>query len=107
MITAVEQGECFRHIVSGNESCEIVASEKFDIPVTGEKGRNITVKTNISAVSPLNKGEKVGELDIYYGGELIGTVDAIAADDIGGEEKINIKPCFLTTVKRLLKNILG
>lgn len=107
MITAVEQGECFRHIVSGNESCEIVASEKFDIPVTGEKGRNITVKTNISAVPPLNKGEKAGELDIYYGGELIGTVDAIAADDIGGEEKINIKPCFLTTVKRLLKNILG
>ena len=110
MVEAVSEGECVRHIVSGGEDCEIVAAEGFSVPVNGDKGADITVKVEVSddIAPPLNKGEKVGVLRIYCGGEQVGCVDAEAGSDMAAAEpEYRIKPCFFTTLKRMIKSIFG
>ena len=108
-VTAVEKGECVRHITDGKSTCEIVAAEDFEVFINSRKGTDITVKTEISeAVSPpLNKGEKVGVLYIYKGDELLGSVDAEAASDMPLEGEYRSKPCFFTMMIRMIKSILG
>lgn len=109
MIGAVEEGECVRHIVSENGDCEIVAASGFSVPVNGDKGRDITVRTEISddIAPPLNKGEKVGVLRIFCGGEEVGCVDAVAGSELAADTEYRIKPCFFTVLKRLVKSIFG
>lgn len=109
-VTAVEEGECVRHLVSGGDHCELVAAETFTVAASGDDGVDITVKTEISdgIAPPLNKGEKVGVLRIYCGGEEIGAVDAVAGSEIGAcEDGCRIKPCFFATLKRLLRAVIG
>ncbi len=108
-VTAVEKGECVRHIVSESGACELVAADSFEIPVNSKKGTDVTVRIDISDMiaPPLNKGEKVGILEIYSGDELLGTVDAVAASDLSLEGGYKAKPCFFTAMIRIIKSILG
>ena len=93
----------------GNGDCEIVAASGFSVPVNGDKGRDITVRTEISddIAPPLNKGEKVGVLRIFCGGEEVGCVDAVAGSELAADTEYRIKPCFFTVLKRLVKSIFG
>lgn len=108
-ICAVEKGECIRHLVSGDDDCALIAAEGFTVPVDGSKGKNITVKVNLpeSIVPLLNKGEKAGSLDIYCDDTYVGSVDIVADKDISIGEDYRMKPCFFTTVKRLIRDLIG
>ncbi len=110
MVNAIDKGECVRHIVSGGESCEIVAGDDFEIPVNNDGGANVTVVAEISdqLAPPLNKGEKVGVLKIYCGDDFLGYVDAVAGSDMNAADtEYKTKPCFTSVIKRMLKSIFG
>lgn len=106
-IKAVESGECMRHLVSRDDECSLVAANDFTVPVDGSKGKNITIKVNLSEeiVPMLNKGEKVGNLDIYCDDTYVGSVDIVAEKDISLGEEYKIKPCFVTVVARLIRGL--
>ena len=80
------------------------------VPELLRMGADITVKVEVAddIAPPLNKGEKVGVLRIYCGGEQVGCVDAEAGSDMAAAEpEYRIKPCFFTTLKRMIKSIFG
>ena len=91
--------------VRGGESktVELSATEDFYISENkDEKFKNITVKCDIpkEITAPVYKGDKIGELSVYYKGELQNTIDLCAQADVGiKEEKENF---FWKNFKKLL-----
>lgn len=109
-LTAVKAGDCVRHIVSGDGECDLVAKTDYYVPVNGSDGRDIEVLVNAprEIYTPLNAGEKVGELEVYYKDELLGKADVVAKDNFyRTENKARVKNCFWFYVRTLLRNIFG
>ena len=107
-VTAVKAGDCVRHIVSNGGECELISKTDFYVPVNGSANRDIEVLVNAprEIYTSLNAGEKVGELEIYYGDELIGKTDVVAKDDFyRTEEKAKVKNCFWFFAATLLRKI--
>lgn len=108
IVKTVKKGDCIRHVVFGKESGKFMAADDFEVPVNGDKGGEFEVKVNIpeDLYLPFNKGEKVGELEIYNGENFIGSVDVIADSDMNYEGKAKTKRCFGFWFVTLIRNLL-
>lgn len=109
-LTAVKKGDCVRHIVSGDGECDLIAAADFYVPVNGNNGRDIDVHINAprEIYTSLNASEKVGEIEVYFGKELLGKTDVVAKDDFyRTEKKAKVKNCFWFYVTTILRNIFG
>ena len=106
-VMAVKKGECIKRIKSENDQCALVAADDFVIPYNGGQ-HNINLSLNLpdKMDMPLNKGEKIGFIDIISDGRKVGEVDIIARDDFVPEEKNDIKTCFGFVFKNIIRNIL-
>ena len=83
-------------------SADIISKETITIlNKKSDKIRNITYETDIKEITaPINKGDKVGTINIIEDGNIISKVDATVKENI---EKAN----FLTILLRNLKEILS
>lgn len=83
-------------------SVDIISKETITIlNKKSDKIRNITYETDIKEITaPINKGDKVGTINIIEDGNIISKVDATVKENI---EKAN----FLTILLRNLKEILS
>ena len=108
-LTVVKAGDCVRHVVSREAECDLVAKNDFYVPVNGSRGRDIDVRLNVpkAVYSPLNAGEKIGELEVYFDNGLLGKVDVVAKEDFVYESRARIKNCFWFYMTTLLRNALG
>ena len=106
--TTIKKGDCFKHIVSENGSCNLVARDDFEIYTNHNGGHKVEIIRHIpqNIDFPLNEGEKVGYAEIIYDGKAIGKVDIISDSDFKAEGKTKIKNCYMFTFLNLLRNIL-
>jgi len=86
-----------------SKTVELCAEKDFYISENkDEKFKNISVKCNIpkEVTAPVKKGEKIGELTIFYKENPLETINLLAAADIGFLE--NKRGNFLENFKKLL-----
>jgi D-alanyl-D-alanine carboxypeptidase (penicillin-binding protein 5/6) len=82
-----------------------VAAESFTVPFSDGETLAIDVVNHLmdNLTGPINAGEKVGYMDISYGGEWIGTVDIISESDVVGVNDIRLRNSFYDTFLNVLK----
>jgi D-alanyl-D-alanine carboxypeptidase len=82
-----------------------VAAESFTVPFSEGETLAIDVVNHLmdNLTGPINAGEKVGYMDISYGGEWIGTVDIISESDVVGVNDIRLRNSFYDTFLNVLK----
>ncbi len=85
-----------------SKTVEVCAEKDFYISENkNEKFKNITVKCNIpkEITAPVKKGEKIGELTVFYKNNPLETINLLASVDIEYQE--NTKDSFLKNLKKL------
>lgn len=104
----VKADECVKHLVSGKSQCELVAAEGYSLCVSGEENHDIEVVTHIpdNIDFPVNRGEKVGYLEVCCKSRTIAKVDVIADNDFMPNTQTRVKNCYKFTLVTLLRNIL-
>lgn len=105
---AVNAGDSIKQMNVGGGVYNMTAVNEFVLPVRKGENSPITVISHISENlrAPLNKGEKVGYLEIQYKGKEVGKVDVISEEEIALEGEIIIKENFFSVLLRCLKKIL-
>ena len=101
----ISEGERVKTASSGGENHAFVTASAFVLPYKEGNMLPVDIETHIAENTscPINAGEKVGYMDISYGGEKIGRVDIISKHDIFGEEKLTLKDSFADAFLRVLK----
>lgn len=105
--TLVRAGDTIRHISSDKSKCNLVAESDFTISTNGgpnefEIVNNIPKTIDFS----INKGEKVGYMEIKLNGKSIGNVNIIADRDFETDKNADTTKCFAYVIINLLKNIV-
>lgn len=101
--TVVEAGSIVKtaKTADGLAYSAVTAGEYAATVPKGESAEaDISVKIADRLKSPVNKGEKIGKLDISYRGDVIESIDLVADHDVGqisGRSK-NFLDCFLVIV---------
>lgn len=106
--TVVKQGDCIKHVIADRNECKFVAKEEYGIYVNSDSKHNIEIITHIPKKInfAINKGEKVGYLEIKANDVTIGKVDVVSDDDFSLNKDTRVKNCFVFTLSTLLRNIL-
>lgn len=104
----VRKGDCIKHITADKNECKLVAAEEYGIFLHSDSGHNTELITHIPQKVDfnLNKGEKIGYLEVKVNGVTVGNVDIIAEEDFSFEGEAKVKNCFLFTFLIILRNIL-
>lgn len=103
----IKKGDCIKHIKSGKEECSLIAKKDFSVAVNGGKNDFEVVKCLPKTMNfPLNKGEKVGYVNIKANGEIIGTVDMVSEKDFYPKSEKMLKNCFWFAVLIILRNLI-
>lgn len=99
----IRKGVCIKHA----DDCALVAKEEFSVYTNGEKNNYEIIQNLPDEIDfPINKGEKIGYLEIRANNKQIGIVDVVAKTDFVPRKTTVIKNCFLFTLTNLLRNIL-
>ena len=98
----IEAGDVLKEVSVGDENLKIVAGESLaavDVKdIKEERELRVSIIKEIKA--PINKGEKLGEAQLYQNGRLIGEIDLVAESDVFEIRKE--KEGFFRTIKELL-----
>ncbi len=99
----LSRGDCVKHI----GECRLVAKNGFSVFTNGENSDFEIVNNLPSSMDfPVNKGEKVGYIEIKANGESIGRVDIVADGDFVPKGKVKTRACFMFTLVNLIRNIV-
>ena len=87
----------------------MVAASDFTIPFKEHQKTQVEVISHISndLQAPINRGEKVGCLEIVCDGVSVGEVDIISENDIYGVSNIRLKNRFFQQLYKSCENIVG
>ena len=103
----IKKNDCVMHAVSGKEECALVTKDGFSVFVNGNKNKFEIIKHIPGTVDfPLNKGEKIGYLEIKANGESVGTVDVVAQKDFNPNGAVQVKNCFMFSFLNILRNLI-
>lgn len=104
----VKSGDCMKHVVFEKEECSLVAENEFAVYVSNYGGNGFEVIKHIPKTIdfPLNRGEKVGYIEIKTNGETIGTVNVVAEKDFNPSGDAEVKNCFMFTFLNILRNLI-
>ncbi len=81
----------------------VIPSESFSVPIRKGENNNITVKLKMNALyAPVNKGEKVGVLEVYNGDNLLASIDAVSDKDVYAVTKQ--KKGYFNSLIKILQN---
>lgn len=106
--TLVNKGDTIKHLVGADSECSLVAAESFDVFVNKDWGHKFEIVTHLPKKIDfsLNKGEKVGYIEILSDGKTIGFADVEADRDFVFKKQARIKNCVMFTFMTVLRNIL-
>ncbi len=104
----VGKGETVKKLSLSGKSYSFVTADSFTMPFREGKMKKINVTAHMAdgLSAPINAGEKVGYMEITYGGEEIGTVDIISEKDIYADDNTadyKFKNSFFNMFIRILK----
>lgn len=101
----IKKGEPVKTVSSDGKDYSLVTADSFVMPFDEGKMKEINISPHITdnTAIPINAGEKVGYMEITYGGEKIGSVDIISESDIYGGADFKLKNSFLSVFKRVLR----
>lgn len=104
----IKKGDVLKKIVSGNEECILAAADDFSVYTTEGGGKEFDIEICLpnDVDFPLNKGEKVGCVQIRHENSVIGVVDIISEKDFYARDKTKIKDNFFFVLKTILRNNL-
>ncbi len=103
----IKKDDCMKHAVSGRDECALVAKDNFSVFVNGNKNDFELIKHIPETVDfPLNKGEKVGYIEIKANGETVGTVDVVAEKNFNPQGNVQVKNCFVFAFLNILRNLI-
>lgn len=86
----IGQGDIIKSSQTADKiSYNACAAESYDSTVLKgkESGAEITVRIADGLKSPINKGEKIGVMDISYRGDVIKSIDLVSQSDVVSEKK--------------------
>lgn len=101
--TVVETGSIIKTAKTADGiSYNAAAADGYEatVPKGGNAEADISVKIADRLRSPVNKGEKIGKLDISYRGDVVKSIDLVADSDVWRESDgtKNFLDCFLVIV---------
>lgn len=101
----IAEGESIKVASVKGHKYSFVTASAFNIPYREGSMLPIDIETHMSdePLCPINAGEKVGYMEIRYGGEIIGSVDIISESDIYGKGKLMIKNSFKKAFLNIIK----
>ena len=104
----ISEGQCVKKADINGRSYSFVSAGSFTVTFRTKQPKSYTVENHIVGEMPraINKGEKVGYSAIYYGDELIGSVDIISNEDIYGTDNIRLRNSFIRKLGRVLENLI-
>ncbi len=101
--TVCEKGESagtYKTEGTDKEEIKLYYGDGFTAAITADEESKISRKAVFDVKYPIKKGQKVGRLDIYYDGALIGSVDILSA------ENASVKQTVFGTMQNLFKGII-
>ncbi len=103
----IKKGDCIKHITSGKIESGLVMAEEYGVYVSTDSRHNFEVVSHIpqNIDFPINKGEKVGYVEIKANDRTIGKVDVVSDCDFVPKGDTKVKNCFLFTVLTIFRNI--
>lgn len=109
IVNVVKAGDCIKYAVSNGDRCKLVAETDFNVPVTGDAGRDFELRTKLPLFiyMPLNANEKIGEIEIYDRGNFIGKVNVVAESDFVPDKVAAVRTSFWYLLISILRSILG
>ena len=83
----VHQGQHLKSaaVVKGiSEKVKVTAAESFYYPLKEKEEKKVTYRYILKEPykAPLRKGERIGEVEIYLGKEVVGVIDLLAGQDV-------------------------
>ena len=104
----IEQGDTVKVTNIDGKDYSMVAASDFTIPFKEHQKTQVEVISHISndLQAPINRGEKVGCLEIVCDGVSVGEVDIISENDIYGVSNIRLKNSFFSSFIRVAKILL-
>ncbi len=106
--TLVREGDCIKHIKNGQSQCELVTAEGYDVCINEKNPHDFQLITHIpkNINFPLNKGEKIGFLEIRLNDRTLRNIDIIVNDDFEPDKDTKAESCFMFTLLTTLRNLL-
>ncbi len=106
--TLVREGDCIKHLKSGKQDCMLITSKGYDVCINEKSSHNFELVTNIpeNIDFPLNKGEKIGFLEVKLNGRVLERIDIISKDNFEPYKETKAETCFMFTLITLLRNLL-
>ena len=103
----ISRGQCVKKAAAGGKTYSFVAADSFSVNFRNNQPDGYTVENHIvgELTRPINKGEKVGYMAVYYGEEKIGEVDIISEDDVYEDGEIMLRSSFWQTIKRTVSKL--
>ncbi|MCX7715193.1 MAG: D-alanyl-D-alanine carboxypeptidase [Clostridia bacterium] len=104
--TVITAGSIIKTVKTENdEEVGVCAGKSFDVAVRKNKEPDCTIVLHISdrLKAPINKGEKIGVLDIVYKHEIIKTIDLVSSDDVMKNIRQADKVSFAEELKNIFK----
>ncbi len=104
----VGKGETVKKLSLHGEDYSFVTADSFTMPFREGRMKKVNVTAHMAddLAAPINAGEKVGYMEITYGGETIGSVDIISEEDIYVDDNsgnYKFKNSFFNVFIRVLK----
>jgi D-alanyl-D-alanine carboxypeptidase (penicillin-binding protein 5/6) len=101
---AVDGGQCIKKA----DGYSFVAEEDFIIPSPINKRTEIDLIIHMPEKinGPINKGEKVGYMQVMYNQEEIGTVNIVSESDVIGEERLEVRKSLKGYILEQLKKLM-
>ena len=99
---AISKGQVVKCASVDGETYNFVYGDDFQVPVGNDSKLELKVVNHMdnNLARPINKGEKVGWAEIFFGDTLIGTVDIISESEIRDVSNIRLKNSFFGSFLR-------
>lgn len=106
--TIIDKGDCIKHARCGQSECMLVTAEGYDVCVNEKNTHDFELVTNVpdEIDFPLNRGEKVGVLEIKLNDRVLREIDIVAKDDFEPYKETEVKDCFMFTILTLFRNLI-
>lgn len=108
-VNVVNAGDCIDVAECNGVRCRLLAESGFNVPVNGDAGRDFDLRIKLPHLinMPLDRHEKIGELEIYDGDSCLGGVNIIAEEEFVPSGKASVKMNFWYSMIIILRNVLG
>ncbi len=107
-VTAVKRGECIKKLVRGGKTYTLSAQESVTVPVKENAATQIGIEVHMASNldGAINKGERVGCIDVFVDGIKTDTVAVTADNDIADTTGHTLHDSFYMSWRNIWRMLL-